>query len=300
MATAKEKCFSDAMEKYQDATGKDLGTKMHEPWRQNVDGSWSKEPRGFWAAINSMKKFIMGNGHSGSVVQTRVPDLTVQAPKGPLAVDLKFTRADGTVDDWRTKPGAGNGQTQRNDYNEINRQTDPNAQDLTLDPESCNCKGRGSSPQTVLDPALGYAPDGQFYFVPMAPLGPLPAMPGLPAFPGFPMPAPMPVPSDERIKFGIQPLDFNIELLMQLEPVKYRMSESPDAELELGFIAQQVEKLIPELVETTESGRKLVHYTALSAIAISALKWQQQRIYQLEQAVQQLQEMQSRQQQQSQ
>ncbi len=82
----------------------------------------------------------------------------------------------------------------------------------------------------------------------MAPLGGIPAMPGLPAFGGFPMPMPMLSPSDERIKFDIQPLDFNIELLMQLEPVKYRMSDSPDAEVELGFIAQQFETLMPELV----------------------------------------------------
>jgi|GEM_PF-5296238 len=90
----------------------------------------------------------------GSAQQYRVPDLTVNTPQGPLVVDLKFTRKDGTVDKWGKTPGKGNNNIQLEDYDEINSQTDPDAQDLKLDPKNCGCDGRGTQPEYVYDPAL--------------------------------------------------------------------------------------------------------------------------------------------------
>lgn len=69
-------------------------------------------------------------------------------------VDLKFTRKDGTVDKWGKTPGKGNNNIQLEDYDEINSQTDPDAQDLKLDPKNCGCDGRGTQPEYVYDPAL--------------------------------------------------------------------------------------------------------------------------------------------------
>ena len=185
--SSKEDCFEEAADAYQDATDKDLGLQHKQPWRQNMDNTWSPEPRGFWAGVNSMLKWLRGEGHAGSVKQIRVPDVTVNTPKGPLVVDLKFTRADGTVDSWGTKPGKGNGSLQQDDYNDINKQTDPKAKDLKLDPESCGCQARGE-PSPVQVPVTD--PLGGLYVVPMAPLGGVP----MPALPPMPMPAPMPVP----------------------------------------------------------------------------------------------------------
>lgn len=176
--TAKEDCFEQASNDYSKEKG-DLDLEHKTTWRQNLDGSWMREGRGFWAAVNSMRKWLLGHGHAGSVMQTRVPDVTLGTPKGPLVIDLKFTRANGVVDDWGTKPGAGNGQVQRDDYNQINEQTDPDAKDLRLDPESCNCKVRGAQEEVVLVPMTEL--EGDLFFVPV---------PG-----GFPSPVPGVVPS---------------------------------------------------------------------------------------------------------
>jgi hypothetical protein len=135
-----------------------------------------------------MLKWLSGRGHAGSVTQVRVPDLTVNTPQGPLVVDLKFTRSDGTVDGWRTQPGKGNGRTQPEDYRDINRQTDPDSKEIKLDPDDCNCDQRGAEPVRVYEPVPAYGQ--QFFFMPLPAPGPLPALPPLPA----PMPAPIPAP----------------------------------------------------------------------------------------------------------
>jgi len=191
MASDKEQCFEDALDAYNDSLPDDKkwNIKHRQPWVQGQDGVWRQEPRGFWAGVNSMMKTIkwkLGLGPApGTAVQVRVPDLTVD---DNLVVDTKFTRADGTVDDWGTKGGAGNGKTQREDYNDINKQTDPKAQDLKLDPASCKCEEKGE-PEPVEVPAAAPL---------MAPL-PGTGFQGAPA--GAPAPAPAPVPEGVPI-FG--------------------------------------------------------------------------------------------------
>jgi hypothetical protein len=200
MATSKEQCFEDALDAYQKTTGKDLGIQHRAPWVQGLDGTWKMAERGFWAEVNSMLKTVRsfldptGASPPGQTQQVRVPDLTVN---GKLVVDTKFTRGDGKVDTWGTKPGAGNGRTQREDYNDINRQQnkgDPKAQDMVLDPETCGCKAKGE-PKPVEVPVMApYAlPNGQFYMVP-TPLAPGVTVPGLtlPGLGGILTPAPMP------------------------------------------------------------------------------------------------------------
>lgn len=164
MASDKEQCFEDALDSYNDAMPdeKKLNIKHRQPWVQGQDGIWRQEPRGFWAGVNSMMKsvkFKLGLAPApGSAQQVRVPDVTLD---DHLVVDTKFTRGDGTIDDWGKKPGAGNGKTQREDYNDINKQTNPKAQDLKLDPKSCKCQEQGE-PQPVEVPVMSPVP-GMFF-----------------------------------------------------------------------------------------------------------------------------------------
>jgi len=191
MATDKEQCFEDAMDKYQDATGKDLGLKHRQTWGQRTkDGVWEMEERGFWAGVGSMLKtlrFKAGLGPKpGTYQQVRVPDLTVN---DKVVVDTKFTDANGKVDPWGTKPGAGNGNTQKPDYNDINKQnnpSDPRAQDLSLDPKSCKCEQRGE-PQQVEVPVYVTSPSPGVYFAPMPSLGGVPVPAGVPVFEPVPI-----------------------------------------------------------------------------------------------------------------
>lgn len=245
--TDKEDCFKKAVEAYEKAKDEDLGVEFQQPWRQNVDGSWSREPRGFWAGVNSVKKWLMGEGHSGSATQIRRPDLTVDGNK---VFDLKFTRKDGTVDDWRTQPGQGNGQTQRNDYEEINRQNDPGGQsndNPKLDPESCDCKGRGKpEPVRVVDPSLApYGYPGMVPFMPLPAPGGLPVMPGLPSFGPLFGPGLVPVPSSQRYKDDVQKADLRAERLLDLEVKSFRWKQ--DGRADIGLIAEEVHEAVPEL-----------------------------------------------------
>ncbi|VWC77014.1 hypothetical protein BLA50215_00958 [Burkholderia lata] len=140
----KEKCFQEAWDKYKDATGnKDMDIESQKPWGQRPDGSWNSKYSSWQHLLNSFLK--------GATEQMRFPDLTVTNGGKTSVLDLKFTRSDGTVDTWRTNPGAGNGNLQRQDYNTINEQQNGGRnpysnEDPSLDPEKCGC-GKGTKVQ---------------------------------------------------------------------------------------------------------------------------------------------------------
>ncbi|RXV65190.1 hypothetical protein D1006_34145 [Burkholderia stabilis] len=142
--SAKEKCFQEAWDKYKDATGnEDMDIESQKPWGQRSDGSWNSKYSSWQHLLNSFLK--------GSTEQMRFPDLTVTNGGKTSVLDLKFTRSDGTVDTWRTNPGAGNGNLQRQDYNAINEQENGGRnpysnEDPSLDPEKCGC-GKGTKVQ---------------------------------------------------------------------------------------------------------------------------------------------------------
>lgn len=187
MATAKEDCFKDALKKYKDTfDDTKLDVEVHRPWRQLADGSWVDD-RGLWGALNSFWRNLRGQG--GSTQQVRIPDLTVNDGGRRSVIDLKFDRPSGGRDDWRTKPGPINGQDQKQDYNDINRQlNDGNSQhgdDPKMDADTCKCNQPGGTavePVTVTADAYS----GQYFVAPGA-LAPNTVMPPvrLPALPGL-------------------------------------------------------------------------------------------------------------------
>ncbi len=80
--------------------------------------------------------------------------------------------------------------------------------------------------------------------------------------------------SDRRRKTDIAPLEpRSLEELMKLNPVSFRM-KGEGAALELGFIAQEVEKVFPELVRTAddEAGTKSLNYTGFIAPIVKAIQ----------------------------
>ncbi|GJL86177.1 MAG: hypothetical protein DHS20C02_19520 [Micavibrio sp.] len=80
--------------------------------------------------------------------------------------------------------------------------------------------------------------------------------------------------SDVRLKKDITPLDADtiIGRLAQIDAYSFRMKADPDGQLELGVIAQEVEKAFPELVFTAddEMGTKSVNYIGFIAPLIEA------------------------------
>lgn len=87
--------------------------------------------------------------------------------------------------------------------------------------------------------------------------------------------------SDERFKTGFQPLTSTLEKVNQLEGIYYffKKEEYPERHFsesrQIGVIAQEVEKVFPELVDTDEEGYKTVDYAKFTPILIEAIKDQQ-------------------------
>ena len=95
--------------------------------------------------------------------------------------------------------------------------------------------------------------------------------------------------SDERLKKNILPLQNNLSLLMQLNGYSYYWKdESIDASMQSGLIAQEVQKLFPQLVKGNTNGDLAVNYIGLIPVMIESIKTQQQQIDELKILVQQL------------
>jgi hypothetical protein len=84
--------------------------------------------------------------------------------------------------------------------------------------------------------------------------------------------------SDERLKNILGPVEYGLDTLKQIEPVRYTLKSEPDTE-KLGFIAQQVLPLVPQSVfdtgEEIEEGEptKLgMEYVALIPVLVNAIK----------------------------
>ncbi len=103
------------------------------------------------------------------------------------------------------------------------------------------------------------------------------------------------VPSDKRLKKDIQSATRVLDRLTQLRPVYYRYrSESSDAKRSLGFLAQEVEELFPELVahNPTPDGEVYLglNYAGFSVLAVKAIQEQQGQLEELRKKNEQLEE----------
>lgn len=85
--------------------------------------------------------------------------------------------------------------------------------------------------------------------------------------------------SDVRLKRDIRPLTHALEGIQCLQGVSYYLrNPGSDQGLQLGVIAQEVERCYPELVSTDPEGYKSVAYDRLVAPLIEAVKEQQNTI----------------------
>jgi len=85
--------------------------------------------------------------------------------------------------------------------------------------------------------------------------------------------------SDETLKKNITTINDPIGKIMQLRGVTFNWNK--DNKAGVGVIAQEVEKVYPELVNTDKDGIKSVQYTSLVAPLIEAVKAQQKEILDL-------------------
>ena len=101
--------------------------------------------------------------------------------------------------------------------------------------------------------------------------------------------------SDIRYKKNIVPLSGALNNVLKLQGVNYywKKDEFPDKQFssdkQIGFIAQDIEKVYPEVVITNKDGYKSVDYTRLTPILVEAMKEQQKIIESLKFSVDALQ-----------
>ena len=82
--------------------------------------------------------------------------------------------------------------------------------------------------------------------------------------------------SDARVKRDIVSLDPVLERILQLRPTSYQYRDNaPEEDPSLGFIAQEVEEVFPELVNNKEDVRSL-SYAEFTVLAIKAIQEQQE------------------------
>ena len=94
--------------------------------------------------------------------------------------------------------------------------------------------------------------------------------------------------SDERLKDDVVSIDSALDKVMKLRGVEYIWNKgSRQGQKDLGVIAQEVEKVLPEIVKDTEMVLldeeiyKTVDYEKLTAVLIEAVKEQQEEIEKL-------------------
>jgi hypothetical protein len=92
--------------------------------------------------------------------------------------------------------------------------------------------------------------------------------------------------SDERLKENIDNIDnVNMDKLSILNPITYSYKSDHHRKKHYGFLAQDVEKVFPELIENNNiSGYKTVNYQELIPLLLAKMKKMQDEIEELKQA----------------
>ncbi len=87
------------------------------------------------------------------------------------------------------------------------------------------------------------------------------------------------VDSDRRLKYNIKPLRSVLDRVMDLKPVDYLYNEQKSTENKMiGFVAQEVQPLFPEIVVNSEDNKLGITYGSTGVIAIKAIQEQQKII----------------------
>ena len=94
--------------------------------------------------------------------------------------------------------------------------------------------------------------------------------------------------SDARLKSNIVTLGPTLISLMQLDAKRYTMKADKGQKQKIGLLAQEVQKVFPELVSEDKNGMLAVNYQALVPVLINALKEQEGNYNELEKELSEL------------
>jgi hypothetical protein len=91
--------------------------------------------------------------------------------------------------------------------------------------------------------------------------------------------------SDARIKTNVQTIDNALEKVTSLRGVTYNRTDVDDKSEKIGVIAQEIQKVIPQVVNEGDDGMLGVSYGNLAGVFIEAFKEQQAQIEELKKQI---------------
>ena len=89
--------------------------------------------------------------------------------------------------------------------------------------------------------------------------------------------------SDYRLKDNVKQIENAMDKVSQIRGVEFEWNDKQVVHegQDIGVIAQEVEKVAPEIVATRDNGYKAVNYQKLTALLIEAVKELQEEIKEL-------------------
>jgi hypothetical protein len=87
--------------------------------------------------------------------------------------------------------------------------------------------------------------------------------------------------SDERVKTNISTIENALEKVLALRGVTYERTDSEDRSQKVGVIAQEIQKILPQVVHEQDNGMLGVSYGNIVGVLIEAIKEQQKEIEEL-------------------
>jgi hypothetical protein len=101
--------------------------------------------------------------------------------------------------------------------------------------------------------------------------------------------------SDSALKYNIKPMSNSLEKVLKLNGVYYKLKSerntSSESDVHIGFIAQELESVVPEVVKDMHDGIKAVNYPTLVSLLAEAIKEQQAQIETLKIEISELKEI---------
>ncbi len=89
--------------------------------------------------------------------------------------------------------------------------------------------------------------------------------------------------SDANLKTNITASPYGLQEVLQMNPVQYNWKTNPTADLQIGFLAQDMQKLIPEAVVVPRNGDPMgMKYTELIPVLVKGMQEQQALIIALQ------------------
>ena len=88
--------------------------------------------------------------------------------------------------------------------------------------------------------------------------------------------------SDATLKTDIKPLDSALDKVMSMRGVSYEFKNDNSGHREVGFLAQEMQNTVPEVVYSAGGGTVLgIDYAKLTSVLVEAVKAQQEQINEL-------------------